>query len=220
MRHPESELLSQFLDGDLAVEQHQQVASHLKACTECDALLGELRRVLARAQALEDRPPRHDLWPGVAAAIGVAPPVRRRIQVSVPALLAASIALMVATGGTVVYLMRGHATPIAVQPRGSAPVTLSPASGATLAAAPEARGYDAAIRSLESQLAAAEPKLDTTTVRVVREKLDLIDRAIGEAQQALAADPSNNYLNGHLTATRLRKLELLRRVAALGRQVS
>lgn len=214
MRHPESELFSQFLDGDLAPDEHQRVASHLLVCAECDTQLDDLRRVLARAQALEDRPPRHDLWPGVAAAIGAAPPARRRIQFSVPMLLAASIALMVLSGGTVAYLMQGRHT----MPMAAAPVVIAPTT--TLAAAPAERGYDAAIRSLEAQLIAAEPKLDTTTVRVVRQKLDLIDRAIGEAQQALAADPSSSYLNGHLTATRLRKLELLRRVAALGRAVS
>jgi anti-sigma factor RsiW len=215
MRHPESELLSQLLDGDLAPDEHQRVANHVKACAECDALLDDLRRVLARAQSLEDRPPRHDLWPGVAAAIGAAPPVKRRIQFSVPMLLAASVALMVLSGGSVAYLMRSKASPVALQP---APAAVAPA--AVLASAPAERGYDAAIRSLESQLAAAEPRLDTTTVRVVRQKLDVIDRAIGEAQQALAADPSNSYLNGHLAATRLRKLELLRRAASLSRQVS
>jgi hypothetical protein len=215
MRHPEPELLSQFLDGDLAPDEHRRLATHLEGCAECDALLDDLRRVLARAQALEDRPPRHDLWPGVAAAIGAAPPAPRRIQFSVPLLLAASVALMVLSGGTVAYFMQRsmHSMAMAPESVGVAPIT-------TLAAAPGERGYDAAIRSLESQLAAAEPRLDTTTVRVVRQKLDLIDRAIGEAQRALAADPSSSYLNGHLTATRLRKLELLRRAAALGRTVS
>ncbi len=215
MHHPEPEQLSQFLDGDLAPDEHQRPATHLQACVACEALLGDLRRVLARAQALEDRPPRHDLWPGVAAAIGAAPPAQRRIQFSVPMLLAASIALMVLSGGTVAYVMGPgmHPMPMAVESIAVAPT-------ATLAASPTERGYDAAIRSLESQLTAAEPRLDTTTVRVVRQKLDLIDRAIGEAQQALAADPSSTYLNGHLTATRLRKLELLRRAAGLGRTVS
>lgn len=218
MRHPEPELLSQFLDGDLNADEHQRLATHLNACGECSALLEDLRRVLARAQSLEDRPPRLDLWPGVAAAIGATPPVRRRIQFSVPMLLAASIALMVASGGTVALLLNGRQQAMTPAPTPVAEVT--PAPAAALASSRADRGYDAAIKALEAQLTAGTPQLDTTTVRVVREKLDVIDRAIGEAQRALAVDPSNSYLNGHLTATRLRKLELLRRAAALSRAVS
>lgn len=214
MRHPAPEQLSQFLDGDLPPEEHQRLATHLEVCAECAELLDDLRRVLARAQSLEDRPPRLDLWPGVAAAIGAAPPLKRRVQFSLPMLLAASIALMVASGGTVALLLQGRASNVAPRPVPAvAPV-------AVVANSPSARGYDAAIRSLEAQLTAAQPKLDSTTVRVVREKLDLIDRAIGEAQRALTTDPANSYLNGHLTATRLRKLDLLRRAAALSRAVS
>lgn len=217
MRHTDPELLSQFLDGDLDAEQHQAIATHLKACAECSELLDDLRRVLARAQSLDDAPPRLDLWPGVAAAIGAAPPIRRRIQFSVPMLMAASVALMVVSGGSVALFMSGRAQPVAVQ---TVSPTIAPAAGAALASSRSDRGYDAAIRSLESQLAANESNLDTATSRVVRQKLEVIDRAIAEAQHALDGDPSNSYLNGHLTATRLRKLDLLRRAAALGRAVS
>jgi hypothetical protein len=220
MRHPEPELLSQFLDGDLSAEEHQRLATHLNACVACSALLEDLRRVLARAQSLEDRPPRHDLWPGVAAAIGAAPPARRRLQVSVPMLLAASVALMVLSGGGVAMWMTARAAHMAmdsVPPAAAAPVPESPA---VAHASRSARGYEQAIRSLEAQLEATELQLDTATARIVRQKLDVIDRALDEAQRALDADPSNSYLNGHLTATRLRKLDLLRRATALGRSVS
>ena len=219
MRHPEPEALSQYLDGDVSPEDHRGLAVHLQACADCSALLDDLRRVLARAQSLEDRPPRHDLWPGVAAAIGAAPPVRRKLQLSVPTLLAASVALMVMSGGGVALWMSGRAAEVAVEPA-AVDVPVQEAPSVTHAASRAARGYDAAIRSLEGRLEGAAPQLDTATVRIVRQKLDVIDRAIGEAQRALDADPSNSYLNGHLTATRLRKLDLLRRAAALGRAVS
>jgi hypothetical protein len=76
------------------------------------------------------------------------------------------------------------------------------------------------LRRLEAQLRAGQGKLDSMTVRVVEEKLRLIDRAIHEAERALAADPANAYLTGHLTDTRMRKLDLLRQAAALSRAVS
>ena len=52
-------------------------------------------------------------------------------------------------------------------------------------------------------------------MRKVEEKMALIDTAIDEARQALAADPSNAYLNRYLAGTMRRKLDLLRRTAAL-----
>jgi hypothetical protein len=74
---------------------------------------------------------------------------------------------------------------------------------------------DAAIADLQDALERNENRLDTATVRVVRENLALIDRAIAQARAALAADPGNAYLNLHLADTMRRKLELLRRVNAI-----
>ena len=63
------------------------------------------------------------------------------------------------------------------------------------------------------KLAAARANTDVGAMK--KEKLALIDRAIGEAERALAADPADGYLSGHLTRTRMRKLDLLRRAAVL-----
>jgi hypothetical protein len=52
-------------------------------------------------------------------------------------------------------------------------------------------------------------------VAAIEQSLQTIDQAIEQARQALAADPANTYLTGHLVETRRRKLELLRRAAAL-----
>jgi len=213
MTHPNAERLSDYLDGDLPPGEVRLLETHLAACAECAALVAEIRRVMARAQALEDLPPRSDLWPGVAAAIG-GEPIRRRLTLSIPQLLAAGIALMVLSGGVVALLLRGEPTPIVGAGPDSAPGPVQ------LTAAPADRGYDAAIRKLEAELHAGRDRLDSTTVRVVEEKLRLIDHAILEAERALTADPVNGYLHGHLTQTRMRKLDLLRRATALTRAVS
>lgn len=215
MTHPSTELLSEYLDGELDPEAERETAAHLAGCPECGVLLAELRRVLVRAQALDDRPPGEDLWPGVAAAIGAAPGRRRRVSVPVPLLLAASITLMLLSGGAVALLMRSGTTPVA-------PVAVTPPAGGgvIVAASEESRGYDLAVKSLTQELAENSANLDSTTVRIVQQKLALIDRAIADAERALAADPANTYLHGHLTQTRLRKLDLLRRAATIGRAVS
>lgn len=214
--HPAEERLSDLLDDALPADEREVLQAHLESCAACAALLDELRRVVGRANALEDRPPRHDLWPGVAAAIGASPPARRRIAFSMPQLLAAGIALMVMSGGAVALALRARAARpvVAVVPGATTPPSGEvPASAATHAE----HGYDAAVRELAEELAAGHGHLDSTTVRVVQQKLQLIDRAIAEAERALAADPGNSYLHGHLTQTRMRKLELLRRAARLAR---
>src|SRR6266571_4930346 len=75
--------------------------------------------------------------------------------------------------------------------------------------------YAAAVASLERVLAQGRSRLDTATVRVIEKNLGIIDRAIRDAQSALAADPANSYLNLHLAQEMRRKLELLRQAAVL-----
>lgn len=216
MMHPPAEQLSDLLDDALPADEREVLQAHLAGCAECATLLDELRRVVARAQALEDRPPQHDLWPGVAAAIGASPSGRRRIAFTMPQLLAAGIALMLVSGGGVALALKARAgrlaATVAATMANPAVPNVTPASSTTAE-----RGYDAAVRELAAELAAGRGRLDSTTVRVVEQKLQLIDRAISEAERALAADPGNTYLHGHLTQTRMRKLDLLRRAAHLAR---
>ncbi len=91
---------------------------------------------------------------------------------------------------------------------------LSPA----LVAAPDGSltpSYETAIRDLEERLAVGRERLDPSTVRILEGSLATIDRAIVRAQDALAADPANAYLNRHLADAMTRKLQLLRHANAL-----
>ena len=86
----------------------------------------------------------------------------------------------------------------------------------TVAVRPSAsQSYAAAVADLEQVLSEGRGKLDSTTVKVIEQNLAAIDRAIAEAQRALAADSANLYLNTHLAETMRRKLDLLRQAAAL-----
>ena len=202
--------LSEYVDGELAAGERTALEAHLATCAECRATLGELRKVVTRARALEHRPPRADLWPGVAQRIGAGKVVdirSRRFSFSVPQLMAASIALILLSGSGVWLALKSR-PPIAVVSRRDTdnPFTQRAVStGRT----------DAAIAELQDVLTRNENRLDTATVRVVRENLALIDRAIAQARNALEADPGNAYLNLHLADTMRRKLELLRRVNAI-----
>src|SRR5439155_8950343 len=75
--------------------------------------------------------------------------------------------------------------------------------------------YDAAVSDLEKALEEGRGRLDPQTITVVEHNLQTIDEAIRQAREALAADPANTYLSGHLVEARRRKLDLLRRAAQL-----
>jgi Putative zinc-finger len=209
--------LSEYLDGDLAEAETAELEAHLDTCAACRETLAGLRRIVVRARSLEDRPPSRDLWSGVAARIG-AGPGRRRLSFSVPQLLAAGIALAVLSGGGA-WLLHPDATRVAAVPRDpAAPGTVPVATVGSTGAA--ARSYDSAVDDLERILAEGRGRLDSTTVRVLEQNLAIIDRAIAQAQRAVAADSANVYLNTHLAETMRRKIDLLRQAVALVSAVS
>jgi anti-sigma factor RsiW len=223
---PWTDRLSEYLDGELPEWERLALESHLQDCTECSLIVSDLRRVVLRARTLKNPAPATDLWPGIAARIGVgssksAPVVElaarrrpsRRWAFSLPQLAAAGIALMTVSGGAV-WLLSTPATRTAVVPAPAAPSGGMPAI--SVAMKPNAtQSYAAAVADLERVLAEGRGKLDPTTVKIIEQNLAAIDRAIAEAQRALDADTANLYLNTHLAETMRRKLDLLRQAAAL-----
>ena len=217
MNDPWMERLSEYLDNELTPIEHAAIESHLETCRDCSAILSDLRRVVARARDLDDRPPRRDLWPGVAERIGATParPLGRRHKwsFSVPQLAAAAVALMTLSGGTVWLIQSPRSSAVnlpgvVIDSPGVTPVAVNAGRNA-------AQSYAAAVADLERVLAGGRGQLDTTTIRVIEQNLAAIDQAIAQAQRALEADPANLYLNTHLAETMRRKIELLRQAATL-----
>ncbi len=214
--------LSEYLDGELSPPERAACEAHLAHCAECRGTLDGLGQVVARARTLEDRPPSNELWPAIAARLKaeVVPLERglprgsRRLSFTLPQLAAAGIALMLFSAGSAWVARSRWRFPVALS---SAPVTTSVSLAAGGAASQK---YDAAVNDLQQVLALGRGRLDPATVRILEHNLALIDRAIGQAQRAVAADPRNVYLNGHLSQTRMRKLELLRRAASLASAAS
>jgi anti-sigma factor RsiW len=222
--------LSEYLDGGLNGGERQELEAHLAECEECAAALEQLRRVIERAKALNDRPPATDLWSGIAERIGAVPEEdevadleahrrgqvvrlrQRRLTFSLPQLAAASIALMVLSAGTAWMVSRSGVG----EEQASREAAVQPAPGAGFTSS----SYDAAIAELERIIDENRDRLDTATVRVIAENLMIIDQAIAQAQRALAQDPASEYLNEHLAATKRQKLEFLMRAAEMTSAVS
>jgi len=159
----------------------------------------------------------------------------RRLSFTLPQLAAAAVLLMAVSAGaawTVAHRSAGApaaaatgdgvatALPAAApeaQARGGAPAAVDRATDdgqlATVSFADPQ--YDAAVAELETAVKKGRGRLDAGTIAIVEHNLQIIDQAIDQARQALAADPANNYLSSHLFEARRRKLDLLRRAAAL-----
>jgi anti-sigma factor RsiW len=205
--------LSGYLDGDLEAAERTALETHLADCDECRTTLAELRRVVDRAQALDERPPARDLWPGIAGRIGLstddlaARRARRRISFTVPQLIAAGLALIAVSAGVARLASNTPGTPR------SAAIPLSGLPAVQTAVWIKAdSGADQEVGELRLALAEGQRtgQLNPATVRKLEHSLAVIDSAIAEAKRALAVDPQSPYLNHHLADTMRRKLEFLR----------
>lgn len=213
--------LSEYVDGELSAAEREAADRHVSQCVECRAAVDELRRVIARAGALDDRAPECDLWTGITSRLESPPGVadlerrrpRRRVSFSVPQLLAAGLALMLLSAGSVWLLLAPGSAPVAATTAVNSPV----GEAAVAAAMP---GYQAAASDLQRVLADLRDRLDPETVRVIEENLAVIDRAIEEAQTALAQDPANPFLNQHLAENMWRKVRLLRQATEIATAAS
>jgi hypothetical protein len=217
--------LSAYLDGELPSDERDHLERHLAECAACAQVLEDLRAVVATASGLGELPPRQDLWPAIQERIERTPlgpriqgvPLhRRRLRLSVPELIAASVALVTVSGGTAWLLSSRGDAPEAAPTAESGPV----GDGvSTVAAGPGHFGETSiAIAQLERTLAESRARLDPETLEVIEHNLGLINAAISEVERALAEDPGNMYLNLHMADTMRRKFELLQDIGALAAQ--
>jgi anti-sigma factor RsiW len=204
--------LSEYLDGELEDAERMALEAHLATCADCTAVLADLRRVVARAQALDDRPPARDLWSGIAERIGVSTDdlarrrARRRVSFTVPQLIAASVALIAMSAGVARLVLRPttNREPAAMNP-GSVSVVPVAIRKADVTA-------DHDVQDLRLALADGQRtgRLSPMTVHRIEHSLAVIDSALAEGKRALAVDPKSAYLNQHLADTMRRKMEFLR----------
>jgi len=217
--------LSEYLDDELTPDERREVDAHLATCSECVAVLDDLKRVVARAKTVEPRPPIEDLWPGIEQRVERV--AARRFSFTMPQALAASLAIAMISGGLVWQVVdrsakasRSSVAAVEREASGERPVASAerpsdtPRADVANVSYADAQ-YDAAVTDLEKALKDGRGRLDKSTIAIVERNLQIIDQAIDQARQALEADPANSYLSSHLVEARRRKLDLLRRATAL-----
>ena len=112
-----SDRLSDYLDDDLDAAERASIETHLAVCDDCARTLEALREVAARTRTLENRAPAEDLWPAIRARVVadepavLRPPASfwpRPLRLTVPQAIAAGFTLMLLSGGSVWWVLRGN----------------------------------------------------------------------------------------------------------------
>ncbi len=184
--------------GTLDPAEREAFELHLAGCADCWADLEASRFLAARTADLrrEITPPT-DLWTGIAPRLQ---PRTRRLTLPVGWLAAAAVLLVAGTSALTVLLVR---RPAAEAPTGFA--------------ATEAR-YQEATLELATVYRQARDSLAPATRVVLERNLAVIERALGEARDALRADPANRAIEEMVVAAYQRKIAFLERAAALDRK--
>lgn len=216
--------IDDWLDGQLDDDAEAALRAHLASCEDCRALATDLRALRQETHALADAlPPDRDLWPEIARRIAHPPAAAHDPRLPWGRGLAAVAAVVVVVLG-VGYLARlgearsgqapGLGSSAASQPQAAMtrpasttePMLTDPALAATREAA----------RALRADVETRWAGLRPATRDVLERNLDVIDRAIGEIEMALADEPGNATLETLLLANYRQKISLLERLAELG----
>ncbi|MDZ7780185.1 MAG: zf-HC2 domain-containing protein [Gemmatimonadota bacterium] len=227
------ERLSEHLDGTLPTSERDVVESHLVECARCMEACADLARIAHEARSLGPVEPPRDLWPeivsrledGIEGRVRASEPAvhatarpsaaRRRIRWmgSVPRLAAAAVALVTLSASAAWWARGSLGAPSAADgpsvPAGAVSVASVPVD------VPLTEELVRELSVLEAALDEGRERLDPNTVDVLERNLLVIERAIEDSYRALALDPENEFLRGHLERTYERKLEYLREVSRI-----
>jgi predicted anti-sigma-YlaC factor YlaD len=211
--------LDEYVDGDLAEAEFQEVELHLGGCLECRQEERALRALIARAEALpEEMRPAQDLWPDIAARLRGPEGMRLAARTGIarwmgPMSLAAAAAVVIALSAAL--WTRGNVpggAPLA--PQGSVqPVAL----GASSVLLDSERDYARATADLMAAIESQKETLAPETRAVLDANLKTIDDALAQVRAALIKDPGNSQLAHLLTSTHQKKVDALKRVVRLNR---
>ena len=216
MRHPEQTLLNEYVDDNLEGERRQVLESHLEQCPACRAQVGFLRQLQQQAADLPQKiePPR-DLWPQIADRLESRKVVQAEFAQTAPRrvwawrlLAVAAVLVLALVSSLTTYRLTAH--------RQSPP---APFEGNTdhLAVDLERlnKDYGSALAELTKALQQRRNQLSPETVATLEKNLKVIDGAIAEASQALAADPGHPDLLLALASMYEKKVNLLQHLTHL-----
>lgn len=225
------ELLDDYLQGELADTQLEELEAMLSRDPQLVGELAQLQSLLQRAEQLvKDIQPKRDLWPHIeqriceqsvvavdfASRATCAPPTLTvRTERSRWLLAAAAACVIFAFGiGLGVVL-----NPFEAEQTEEKIAAVQPASAEQLQTAATLQRIDTHFAVAEDELLALMEQrwqdIDPHSVAVIRENLRLIDQSITTIRGELECQPDNPELNRLLVMSYRKRSELLRKTAEL-----
>ena len=206
--HPDDVTLDAYVEELLEPVARAAIDAHLAACARCRDEVARQRELLGALHALPRTiEPDVDLRAAIRADVraGAADAARRRRARSLRVSLAAAAVLLVAlsAGVTALLMDRGESARTGRFAGDDRTVML---------ASFDARyaDYDRTADQLAAVLERHRHELAPETVALVEENLRTIDRALGEAEAALLADPASPVVRELILATQEHKVDVLR----------
>lgn len=156
--------------------------------------------------------PQRDLWPGIEQAI-TAPSGRKRPLWNTVWAQAAAVVLLVAGSSVLTYLaMSPGEDPTVPAVAGTPTLAFEPVSASFGSHYNLGPDYQDARRNLAGRLEEGLALLSPESRQAVLTNMETIQKAIGDINQALAAEPDNVLLQQLLINTYLDELSLMRQV--------
>ena len=215
MKHASEAQLNDYVDGVLDPAERSALEAHFEACPPCAAELAALRSVVLDVQGLPPgvQPPR-DLLRDIHRAID-----RERV-VALPATRWRALYSMrwqLATAAMLLMLVTAVFTQQAASKKQRMQTATQNADAVLVST--ELRSleekYLDAIIEMQTLLSAQQSGLSPETRNLLQENLRVIDQAIGESRAAVQRDPGNTMINEMLRSAYEKKLDVLRRAAAV-----
>ena len=204
------EQLDDYVDGVLSAAETEQVKAHIATCAECARAEQKLKTLLSAAAALPPSiEPPAEVWANVQARTTARPTRAATLWSFRYPLAAAAVALIIASSTITALLLRNNSS-------ASTPASASAGNTVSLVALEAAdREYARIAQELERSLNSRAAEIDPATIKVVRENLVIIDRAIAEARAALEKSPGNTELSRLISTSYRRKIGMLERTLRL-----
>lgn len=196
--------LDAYASGTLDPDEREGVRAHLDSCVECATDLEAVRFLAPHTSALPRVAPADpSLWAGIESRL--TPHARLRARVGPTLAMAAALLLAVGAG----WWLRGLTTRDSRLTTEARVTTSEP-----LPYEAEVASLRAAMNDLEAALV-TEGRLPAPLSESFKRDLRILEAAITEASAALTADPTNEVVRELYRAAFRRKLDVLRRAAAV-----
>lgn len=218
--HPFEEWVEPYVTGDLPERRRERMEAHLASCARCRGAVARLESIRTEAGRLpRSIDPGEDLWPGIAAELeprgegSDEARARERPAGAGQTRLAAAAVALLGLAGTLWWAgQRGRNGDVAADPEAIEEVRLE---GTLAAFGPAESAYREAASVLEESYEAGVARLEPRTAAALDRNLRILDAAIGEAREAVAARPDDPDAVEILAGRYRDKVEALRRLARI-----